>query len=600
MNALDGPSAGSIIIDGKVYFLAKNKAGAPLWRTKNVPTKAGDPMAPRWKRYNDWSRGLGDSRGFIDGAVEYAENAYLGGLGRILPSPAVTIIDTNLGADVTCFQDVTAPANRVLAGGGTKVAEINPSTQAVATTATLSGSVASMALFIDQVAIAVGDSTNFYRRNASGTYSQNSISFKARAFGISDSRLVRGRDAYWSSCSAADFYGTSGNWSAESDIGDLSGKITQVFAHNRFDYVLKEEGLYSFDDDTGQESNQLEDLRAFKSAENRYLFRWGDLMFVCTLAGLYRYLQQSAARTVGLEEVTLNESELLGYPTAGAAFGKWAYVAYYKPSSGVTYVCMMRRAQQGDASMGSPFTLTSVLYKFTGLCRAMHVSSLPTSPTLYFGKGDDVGYLTLTRDGLPAAYQTGSTTVVRFPPDDLASPMTVKSLRSIEVFGKNVSASKAITFKASVDHGSDNAVGAAIESLAAGYAQRFWTNGSNDAGRVVQLVAELTNDSASVPPEIREVQLNYEERPTHTTAYETILLARDQWNEGDYADDRHAALVRSDIDALLESGPVTVIGPDGESFTARISGWEAEIDHQYRGDPPQENIPVQIRRVDYS
>lgn len=593
--------ANYIKIDGKPYFLAITELDSkiPNWTKDYVATQAGDPTVPRWVRFNDWSRGIGDSRGLIRGGVEYAENAFLGALGRILPGPVIGTINTGHSSEITCFVDVTLPLTRVLAGGGTKVSEINPATQTVSTVRTVSGgSVLSMALFIDQVAIALGDSNAFERRTSGGSYSANTDSLYARAFGISGSSLVRGRDAYWSRCEAAAFQ-TRSNWTAEFDIGDKSGKINQVFEHQRFDYILKDEGLYTWDDEAEQEANVLTDLKTWKSPENRSYARWSELLFVPSLAGLYRY-QGGLARTVGIEEVPLNESEIASaYPTAMAAFGKWAYVAYYNGTS--TWICLMRRAQDGDASMGAPFTLISVVDKFTGKCLAMHVSSLTSPPTLYYGgTTGNVRYFTLTRDGLPSSYHTGTVTV-RMSPTDLNSPMTMKFFKSIEVYGRNISGSKSIQLQAAMDGGSLNNVGSSITSLSSGYARRFWTQGSNDQGRVIQIALTLTNTGGgSSPAEVREVQLNFEERPEMVEAYSTAIRCEDGMSEGAIVDNRSANAVRADLEALVDGAVVDIVDPYGNTFKGRIAQLRESANGQMRDMQPTDTVPIQIRRLDYS
>ena len=95
---------------------------------------------------------------------------------RIQPVRAVHRIDRETSGLVVFTRNV--PASRILVGGGTKVAEINPSSHAVATTATVTGGVLSMQPYEDQVAIAVGDTVDYYVRAAAGTYAQNSISKK--------------------------------------------------------------------------------------------------------------------------------------------------------------------------------------------------------------------------------------------------------------------------------------------------------------------------------------------------------------------------------------------------------------------------------------
>jgi len=608
--ATNRQGTGVIIIGGVPFFLAKNEKGVPTWQTRQVQTQEGDPATPRRRRLNDWSRGMGDSRGVFRGTVEYAEYAYLQAMGRILPAPLITEIATGHSAAVKDIVEVTLPANRIISLGGTTAKEINPATHAVATTGSLSGSALSGQLFSDQLAIAVGDTTAYWIRNSAGAYAQNSITKYARAFGLSGPDLVRGFGNTWSKCSAANITSVN-NWSTEYALGNKAGLVNQVFSHNRWDYVLKDEGLYTFDVDTSEESNVLGDLEAFRSPENRTYGKWYSNVFICSLAGLYRFIQQGAARTVGIEEVALNEGELSGvYPTAFAAFGRQFYVAYLNPATGVTYICLGRRAMDGDSGMDSPFTITSVIDKFSGECRAMHISALPTVTELFYGAGVNVRYFPITRDGLPASYQTTNTAIIRFAPTDFDSPMTVKQFRGIEVYGKNAGASQAITWKASMDGATAAAIGTAITAFSTRYAERFWVNGVSDVGRTMQLIAEMTTGgSSSAPVEIRDVVVNYEERPVMVPGAVVGLRFRDFDSEGDVSSRLTAKESRELLESYLDGPVVDITDPWGDTYAARIGGstyssriggYQGEVKEQYRGEEPQVDVSVTIRKLAYS
>lgn len=592
--------SGVLTIDDEPYFMAKTAKGAPSWLPRLFQTQEGDPATPRRFRWRDWSRGMGDSRGNFRGAIEYAENAYLGAPGRILPGPKITEITTANGSTVMDIVEVTVPASRIIALGGTKAVEINPSTHAIASTNTLTGTLLSAQLFDEQLAIAAGDSVDYYIRDAAGAYAQNSISKKARAFGLSGSDLVRGYDNTWSKCSAANITSVD-NWSAELVIGDASGKVNQVFSHNRWDYVLKDEGFYTFDEDTSEEANVLTDLGEWKSAENRAFGRWMDLIFICALGGLYRYIQQGAARPVGMEEVTINENVLVGtYPTAFAALGKWAYVALYKASTTTTYICMMRRALEGDASMGSPFTLVSVIDTFTGQCRAMRISDLPTNTELFYGAGSNVRYFELSPDGQPRVFRDSGTVTITMSPTDLGSPMTVKQFRGFEVIGRNAAAGRTITLKAAVDGGAFNAVGAAISSLSSTYAERFWTRGTNDSGRVIQPQIVMANDSTTAPIEVRDLILNYEERPEFTPGAVVGLRLRDFDQEGDVSARMTAQEMRETLEGLMDGPIVQVTDPWGRTYPARLSAFEGDPTETFRGEEIKVDVAFVLRELRYS
>lgn len=593
-------------INGLPFFLAKAKDGAPLWQYQQVQTQEGDPTLPRRRRINDWSRGLGDSRGVYQGAVEHCEYAFLGRMGRILPSHTINSVTSFVAhsADITSIIEVTAPANRILVGGGTKVSEINPSTHTLSTSRTVSGGgVLSMCRYIDIVAIALGDSADFEYRNAAGSYAVNSISLKARAFGISgEGDLARGYTYKWSKCSDPDFYSVGGNWSADYDIGDKSRMVTQVFGHNQFDYVLKEEGLYTFVQQNSKEANQLTDLIAFASAENRAYGRWSDWIMVCTTAGLYRYISQGAARPVGAEVHELSESVLQDtYPTAFVGNGVWAYEARYNATLDKTYLCMLRRSADGDATYGSPVVTNSIIDVFTGKCRAMHISSLTGSPELYYAKGASVAYIALTRDGKPSVFQTGNTTKVYMPPSDFGSPMTMKYFRELEIVGRNFAAGRTCQAKAAMDGGSYNNVGSALAALTANYGHVYWTRGTNDSGRVMQLEVDLANDSTSTPTEVRDIIIAYEERPILVDGAVATFRCRDgDAEEGISAAYPTALATRQAIEALLDGAPVTLIDLDGNSYVCGFTAYEGEVAYERTGLPPQSDVKVQIRRLDYS
>lgn len=591
---------GTIEIADLPYFLAKDETGNATWRPMRIQTQEGDPTVPRRFRWNDWSRGMGDSRGVFRGSVEYAENAFLP-LGRILPGPKVTEIALGLDGVVNDILEVTVPAHRVLVCGGTKVEEINPATDAIADTETLSGTLMSMALWKgDQVVVAAGDSVDYYIREADGDYVQNSISKKARAFGRgTDNTLVRGFANTWSRCDAQNVTSVD-NWTTDYPIGNDFGMVNQVGAYNRWDYVLKDDGFYSFNEDAdSNESSLIGDLESWPSPDNRYWFPWAAHLFVCTRAALYRFIQQGAARPVGIENAALNESELVDtYPTAGVAFGDYGYEARTNGTS--TWIVMFRRSMDGDANMGSPYTPVSVIDKFTGECRVMRIITRTATPEVWYGAEQEVRYFNVSPDGRPSVYRDSGSLKVDFAPTDLGSPGTLKYFRGLEIIGRNAASGRSIQMAASMDDGSFNNVGTAVTALTNGYVERFWTPATNDSGRVLQLRATLLLNSTSVAPEIRDLFVNFEERPIMVEGAVFALRFRDHDSEGDVADRRTALEQRQAFEALLEAGPIEIIDPWGLTKYVALSRYEGDVRFWYRGDEPQFDIAVAMRVLEYA
>lgn len=605
MTASGTQPLGYIVIDGEPFFLAKDRQGNYAYLEQPIPTQEGDPMVPRRWRWNDWSRGMGDSRGVLRGTVEYAENAFLGHLGRILPGPKIVTIETNCDDDVRAICEVDTPAVKIIVGGGTKVVEFDPVDDSVDHTETIAtADVTDLQPWIgDQVLVACGDSLDYYVRDNAGAYAQNSISKKARAFGRgprreAGNRLVRGYDNAWSSCTAQNVTSVN-NWSTDYIIGDALKKVNRVFIHDRSDYVLKEEGLYTFDEETSEESNRLGDLEHFASLENRWVFSWYDNVFICTRAGLYRYIAPGSARTVGIEELAWNESELRNlWPTAGIAFGKYMWVAFTNGTS--TWVVQFRRAMDGDTSLGAPYTPISVVEKFTGLCYAMFVSDKSGDPRVYYGASGDIHYFKVATDGYPVAFRDSGTVTVRFAPTDMGSPMTMKQARSIETIARNVAAARAVSWSAGFDGAAANAVGAAITSVSSGLASRFWTMGTNDAGRVIQLIASMTVNSTSTPPEIRDVVLNYEERPNVVPGFIIGLRLRDEDGEGDVRSRLTARELRDLIRGHMDGPLIQITDMWGETYAARIGTYQGEAPWQFNQADPQMDVAITLRKLEYS
>lgn len=602
----------TIEIDGKPYFLALDPSTqAPFWKPRQYPTQEGDPTVPRRERYNDWSKGMGDSRGVFKGAVEYGLG-YLGMFGRILPAPVINTIATGHDVAVTCFAVVTAPANRVISFGGRYAKEIDPSAHTVSTTEDFGAGVTVLdcAVFGTSTAIALGDSALFEWRNSSGVYAANTLTGNlryARAFGLSKTEdgltgLVRGRTYLWSKCTADDFYGTDGNWGAEYEIGDPSANITQVGPYAGADYVLKEDGVYTFYARSSAANNVLPALAAFQSSENKRWFAKDNRLFICSYAGLYRLFHNGPARVVGFEEAELNEGTMSNvYPTAGVAFGKWNWTAYYDATANTTYIVMEREARDGDATFGSPSTAVCVIDTFTGKCNAMVIPSKVTStPELWYGRETSVAWIKLTRDGRPAEYSTTATTRVLMAPTDLGNPMTTKYFKGVEGIFRNLAAGRAVTLSAKIDEGSENDIGSALTSATGRRASTYWTLGTNDSGRSIQLIAEMTNDSTTTPPEIRELVLEYEERPSFVAGFEAVLELREANARDEVSTRATAQEQRQALEAILDGAPVTIVDPEGTSYTGAVFNIEGEADYQFGGEIPQQSLRIGVRALSYA
>ena len=211
-----------------------------------------------------------------------------------------------------------------------------------------------------------------------------------------------------------------------------------------------------------------------------------------------------------------------------------------------------------------------------------------------------MAYIKLTRDGRPSEYDTSATTRVLMSPTDFGSPMTVKYFKGIEGTFRNLAAGRAVTLKAKMDDGSENTVGSSITSATLRRASTYWTLGANDTGRTIQLIAEMSNDSASSPPEIRELFIEYEERPEMVGGFEAVLLFRDSEATDNVRTRMTAIEQRQAIEAILDGSPVTIVDPEGTSFTGAVFSVEGETNYQYDGNLPQQSLRIGVRALSYA
>jgi hypothetical protein len=150
------------------------------------------------------------------------------------------------------------------------------------------------------------------------------------------------------------------------------------------------------------------------------------------------------------------------------------------------------------------------------------------------------------------------------------------------------------------DGGAYNNVDSALTSLSASFARASWALGSNDSGRVPQLKATLGLDSASTPPEVRDVVLNYEERPVMVPGAVMLLRFVDGDREGPVSPRKSALERRQALEALLDGAPVSFTDPYGSSYTAALAEYQGDITGQSRGLMPEDVVAVTVRSLEYA
>jgi len=109
--------------------------------------------------------------------------------------------------------------------------------------------------------------------------------------------------------------------------------------------------------------------------------------------------------------------------------------------------------------------------------------------------------------------------------------------------------------------------------------------------------------------EIRDVVVNYEERPVMVPGAVVGLRFRDFDSEGDVSSRLTAKESRELLESYLDGPVVDITDPWGDTYAARIGGstyssriggYQGEVKEQYRGEEPQVDVSVTIRKLAYS
>ena len=601
----------TVTLNGLEYLVARQRgtpgagnAGPLAFEPRMIRTQDGDPRLERSVRYRDWGRGMGAGRE-IQGAVHWAVGVHLP-TGRIEMGPeihALAIPNTAAGDEVL---DIEPNGRFLWVACGRRIHRVDLSNDGVTSSAQLGGAVRSIQLWRGVLFAALGDGADYAVNPANnvtaGTHAwaDNAFGEKAECFGLSrtsgarGASLVRGRENMWSRFEPDAASGISGVWGTEYAIGS-SSTILRVFEHEHWDLLLKPDGLYTFDG-TSEASNVLGDLRHFASSENRYAFPWHNRLFVCTVAGLVRVILNAAQRPVGIERSRLNEIHY-DNPTAGVGFGRVLYEARRFGSK--TAIMQYEIAEQGDAT-DSPFTPTSIVDVVDGQAKAMTITRYDGETRLWFGNGRSIRYFQLSPSGAPVerrdetdfSASTDSSIedakpAVALPPTFLDTPDTLKRLRKMEFITEGDGYLR-------VDVAGEMLGGANGARVNSGRVELYFPK-ALEGQRRIKPVVKFRNSATEKNPSVIECSLYYWERPLMVPGAVMALRLRD-----DETERRDAAQKRSDIEALVNAGPVQFTNPWGETYDVIVGDYEGDIQWQLQGQPPVPDALLTVRRVDYS
>jgi len=375
------------------------------------------------------------------------------------------------------------------------------------------------------------------------------------------------------SCSAISTGGAGGpltaaNWSDSADyvIGKPGRNINSLAELGRWLYVGKEEGVFAADGD-GNQTNILDFVRNLLATTNcSTMCRWLGTLVVAHKGALWQHTGASS-RSIGIEILDGNLSTTKnGRYVALVAAGLWLYAAYR-----VAAVDMILAARPGGEN--EPPIVWHQLGALGYGVEDLLVSTLTSSPRLWFARSTDLHYNILALDGSPNPTDssvTFSSAASNFdvPAVDWGQPGTVKRGHMVEIVTKQKGTGGSVSVSYSWDGGTFYSLG----SAAAGLTRLFWTTAATvRSGYRPQLRIVQTGSGSTGALRVEKVSLYCVARPRKEPALEFTL----RLYPGGPDKRKSVEQQWDDLWTLSETGLLTLYNPDDPEGTAT---YEAFID----------------------
>ena len=563
----------SSVLGNRGYMLAREGQlgrGARRWQVQAVGASIAE-QTPTEARYGNQPaiieapmvfrtahRGYGDEQMRGEGRYHYAVNVDARFPNAIIAGPLVTTVEIGGSQNVSGFfeQDdmlfcIAGRYCKEIDGEDTVTLAKDFGADKIATDCAVFGGTAYVGMGYSEAfwqRASANDPTKTWTQ-ASGLYIGYLATFKDRVWASVTANAVR---------SFATTPTTASNWSGSYPIGDPGAPITEVAELADYLYIGKQDGLFTLDEDYIARPATPE-LASVRSANNCVHMRaWHGSMWVPHIRGLLNYRALGAngfvvtPATPGAWVTSANPAR--GLVTALAGDNRWLYAALYTPD-GDTYIMAGRESFADEQEHG--LLIWHPLAKIAGKrCNAMHLSGLRTNPTLWFGVGADVGYITLPRNGENPLQDSNSryatTGSIYFPAHSWSAPTTKKLWKAITVEGRDLTPSRYVNVYYRVDEVSNWTY--------AGRANRWPKSviplpAAGVSGARLEIRLDLVLPDSSKPPVIYSVVVRGAERPQTIEVITAAVRCADNLRLNSGAPER-----RSGADILTELRQYATLG----------------------------------------
>lgn len=365
--------------------------------------------------------------------------------------------------------------------------------------------------------------------------------------------------------------GATASWSGAITVGEGSTQITEMMHLDDRIYIYKENQLFtlvaaasSIDEEVWPDSFETKNTLTGVGSST-----WASRMYmVIPSAGLYEYQLSGSdqfIQAVGPGLLATNDSSVRGKITATVGDRDYYLYAAIQNEDGDSFLMAWDRAN--SAWHGSLVNLGSVTVR-----KMLIDHKVTTNPKLYIGTDSTVASVILPRSSRDPSQDSNCTFAtngqIYMPRFTSLLPFVAKSYLANSVAGSNLSTTNYIkAYYRTATSGSYTAFGSNFTATAR---KDFPTAGVK--GESLDVYLDLFG-GASSPPKLANWTLHYAVRPTFKRRFVATVHAgtRLALNDGSEDTMTHSA-IRSAIIDTLDSGPVTIIGPDGSSYTALLKG----------------------------
>ena len=514
----------------------------------------------------------------------YAANVDARVPGRVMPGPAKTTHTLSGASGVTRAMAVMSDGgtDTLYVGVGQYVYESTDGTTfSLAKDLGASRVVTSLVVFQGTQSepflfVAVEAGRAYWTYSNSDGWDEDASSDEAVGFVVTNDELWRGYldSNTWKVQKSTDG-GLPATWSGPITIGEGSTAITEMIHYDDRAYIFKENQLFtlvagasSIDEEVWPDSFETKSSLSGVGSST-----WGSRMYMTIPnVGLYEYQLNGAdqfAQPIGPGLLATNDSPVRGTITATVGDRDFYLYAAIQNEAGNSFLIAWDRAT--NAWHGSLVDLGSVTVR-----KLMIDHKISANPRLYIGTDSTVASIILPRAGHDPLYLPRFTGLL---------PFVAKSYLANSISGSNLSASNYITvyYRRSTS-GGYTAFGS---NFTATTRKDFPTTGVK--GESLDVYLDIFGLATS-PPKIANWTLHYAVRPTFKRKFRAVIRCGTSAALNDGTTDPNTFRdIRAAVIATLDSGPVTIMGPDGTEYTVLVKGQDyTEVPLEHNSGSPYE------------